>query len=74
MVRLFASVQSQMRLQVSFLIECLLTVLKGADKVSRPIMLLQVHFQALLSTVGLVTALDRTDKVFLLLVSFGVIA
>ena len=63
-----------MRLQVSFLIECLLTVLKGADKVSRPIMLLQVHFQALLSTVGLVTALDRTDKVFLLLVSFGVIA
>ena len=73
-VRLFASMQSQMRLQVSFLIEGFLTVLKWTDEVPRPVMLLQVHFQALLPTVRLITALYRTYKVLLLLMSLSMVS
>jgi len=74
MVGLLAGVQSEMRLQVSFLIECLLAILKWTDKITRSIVLLQVHFKALLATVGFIAALDWTDKIFLLLVSLCVIA
>ena len=74
MIRLFTCMKPQMRLQVSLFVEGFLAVLKGANKVSRPIVLLQVHFQALLSTVRLVTTLNGADKVLLLLVCFSVIS
>ena len=74
MIGFFTGMKSQMRLQVSFFVECFLAVLKGAYEVTRPIVLLQVNFQSLLSTVRLVTALDRADKVLLLLVRFSVIS
>ena len=51
MVRFFTSVQSQMCLQISLLIEGLLAVFEGADEVARPVVLLQVHLEALLTTV-----------------------
>ena len=74
MVGFLTSVQSQMRLQVAFFIEGFLAVFEGADEVACPIVLLQVYFEALLATVGLITALDRADKVFLLLVRLSVIS
>ena len=74
MVGFFTSVQSQMRLQISLLVEGLLAVFEGANEVARPIVLLEVHFEALLATVGFIAALDRADKVFLLLVRLRVIS
>ena len=51
MVGFFTSVQSQMRLQISLLVEGLLAVFEGANEVARPVVLLQVHLEALLTTV-----------------------
>ena len=51
MVRFFTGVQSQMRLQISLLIEGLLAVFEGAHEISRPVVLLQMHLEALLTTV-----------------------
>ena len=74
MVGFFTSVQSQMRLQISLLVEGLLAVFEGANEVARPVVLLQVHLEALLTTVRFIAARDRADEVFLLLVCFGVIS
>ena len=72
-VRLLARVQPQVCLQVPLLIEGFTTVFEGTHKVTLAFMLLQMHFQALLPTVGLVAALDRANKVLGLLVSLHVV-
>ena len=74
MVRLLTSVQSKMRLQVALLVEGFLAVFERTDEVTCAIVLLQVHLEALLPTVGLIAALDWTDKIFLLLVRFSMIS
>ena len=74
MVRLLTSVQSQVRLQVALLVEGFLAVFERTDEVTCAIVLLQVHLEALLTTVRLIAARDRADEVFLLLVCFGVIS
>ena len=74
MVRFFTGMQSEMCLQVALFVESFLAVLKGAHIIARSIVLLHVHLEALLTTVGLIAALDGADKVFLLLMCFGVIS
>ena len=44
MVGFLACVQTEMRLEVSFLVECLLTVLERTDKVALAFMFFQMHF------------------------------
>ena len=62
-----------MRLQVPLLVEGFAAVFKGTHKVSLALMLLQVHLEALLPTVGLVAALDRAHKVLGLLMRLHVV-
>ena len=72
-VRFFTGMQSEMCLQVALFVESFLAVLKGTHEITRSIVLLQVHLEALLPTVRLIAALDGTDKVFLLLMGFRVV-
>ena len=74
MVWLFSRMQSQMCLQITLFVESFLAIFKGADEIAIPIVLFQMNFQALLSTVRFVTTLDGADKVFLHLVRLGVVA
>ena len=66
-IGLFTSVQSQMRLEVTFLVESLAAVLKWTDEVTLALVLFEMHLKALLPTVALIAALDRTDEVLGLL-------
>lgn len=63
-----------MCLEVSFLIEGLGTVFKRTDEVAIASMFLQVHFQALLSTVRFIATLYRAYKVLQLLVRVCVVS
>lgn len=63
-----------MRLQIALLVECFIAVFKGAHEVARPIVLLQVDFQSLLTTVGLAASLYWAYKVLELLVRLCVVA
>lgn len=57
MVWFFSRMQAQVCLQVSLLVEGLATVLKWTYEVSGPVVLLQMHLESLLATVGFIAAL-----------------
>lgn len=62
-----------MGLEVAFLVEGFLAVLKGTDKVADPIVLLHVDFKPLLPTVRLAAASDRAHEVLLAHVGLRVV-
>ena len=72
-IRLLSSVQSEMGLKITFLIECFATVFKWADIVFDPIVLLYVDVQSLNPTVRLIAPLDGTSVGLNILVRFHVI-
>ena len=73
-IGLFTSVQSQMRLEVTFLVESLAAVLKWTDEVTLALVLFEMHLEALLPTVALIAALDRADEVLGLLMGLRMVA
>jgi len=66
--------KSKMSFKISLFIESLATVFKWTDEVSIAIVLLQVDFKSLLTTVRFVATLDRADEILLGLMRFSMVS
>ena len=74
MVRFLTGVETQVGLEVAFLVKRLVAVVERTHEVAHAVVLFQVHLQPLLPTVRLLAARNRTDKVFLGFVRVFVVA